>query len=258
MKTPRASRTLDYLPPLVAFGAALVAIVGAPKWNEQGIGFEKITFTGWTVIGISFAALVTTLLITLRNHRQQTAQHAFRARIAKTGREELLRGLQHVVCVFKESRHWDKNAPEPISPIDMLKCERRSALASINLNTESPYADGKGNVKWWEMFETTAIKGASQINTTLQIYVTFFDAALIDNTTRLLNCEFMSRLQHTHHIIDANTRGEPERPVHFFWVSPDNDMKSGYEEFWPLVAEVMRLCSGNDDAWKERESRVRD
>gem|GEM_PF-2678881 len=239
------------MPPLVAFGAALVAIAGSPTWNDQGIGVDKVTSTGWAVIGISFAALVATLLLTLRNYRQQVAQQALRAQIARTGREELLRALKHVVCIFKESQHWDKASPRPTSPLDLLSEERRSALALINLNAISPYADGKGDVKWWEMFENTAIQGALRITTTLQIYATFFDAVLIDKATRLLNSEFMSRLHHTHHIVDANTRGEVDRPVLFFWVSPDNHMKSGYEDFWPLVAEVMRLCSGNDDGWKE-------
>ncbi|MCS4306751.1 hypothetical protein M2404_001074 [Rheinheimera pacifica] len=243
----RTSKALDFLPPLVAFGAALVAIAGSPTWNDQGAGIEKITSTGWVVIGISFAALIATLLVTLRNHGQQ----ALRTQIARTGREELLRGLEQVVRIFKDSQYWDKDNPRPTSPLDLLRSERRSALASLNLNAMSPYADGKGNVKWWEMFEDTATKGSLQITTTLQIYVTFLDAVLIDKTTRLLNSEFMSRLHHTRHIINANTRGELDRPVHFFWVSPDNHMKSGYEEFWPLVAEVMRLCSGNEDDWRE-------
>lgn len=258
MKIARTSKALDYIPPMVAFGAALVAIVGAPKWNDQGVGIDKITSTGWIVAGISLAALLATLLVTLRNHRQQVLQQALRTDIATTGRNELLRGVQHAVCVFRESRLWDKNHPEPNSPLDLLNNERRSALASINLNGMSDYADGRGTVKWGEMFERTAIKGAAQITTALQIYVTFFDAALVESATRLLNCEFMHRLQHIRDIIDANTRSEPERPVCFFWVSPGEHMRSGYEEFWPLVAEIVRHCSGNDDGWKKQEIRTRD
>lgn len=249
MKKSRGFKILDYLPPVVAFSAALVAIVGDPKWNSQGIGTGKITSIGWIVVGISFAALVATLLVSLRNQREQASQRLLRAKIARTGQAQLLRAVQRVVCVFKESRFWDKGHQEPSSPLDLLSNERRTALASINLNGMSDYAAGKGAVKWWEMFENTAIQGASQITITLQIYVTFFDAELIDATTKLLHCEFMHRLQHTHEIVDANTRGDPERPVRFFWVSPDEKMRSGYEEFWPLVAEVMQQCAGEDD-WK--------
>lgn len=251
MKMTRISKALDFLPPLVAFGAALVALAGSPTaWNAQGTGIENISSTGWTVIGISFAALVASLLVTLRNHGEQAAQKVLRTQIASTGRKELLRGLNQVVCVFQASQYWDKNNPRLTSPLELLRSERREALASINLNAESPYADGKGSVKWWEMFENTAIEGASQITTTLQIYVTFLDAVLIDKTTRLLNSEFMSRLRHTRQIIDANTCSEPARPVYFFWVSPDNHIRAGYEEFWPLVAEIMQLCSETEDSWE--------
>ncbi|QNN46139.1 hypothetical protein H9L17_13280 [Thermomonas brevis] len=253
MKFPRIAKALDYLPPIVAFGAALVAIVGAPKWNEQGVGIEKVTSTGWIVAIISLAALVTTTLVTLRNHRQQASQQSVRAQISRTGREQLLRGVQHTVCVFKNSHQWDKANPEPSSPLDLLNSDQRSALALVNLNSMSSYADGKGNVKWWEMFENTALKGSAQIASALQTYVTFLDSTLIEAATRLLNCEFMFRLQHTHEIIDANTRGIPERPVQFFWVSPDEHMRAGYEEFWPLVTEVIRLCSENGDDWGDRE-----
>jgi hypothetical protein len=45
----------------------------------------------------------------------------------------------------------------------MLEKERRSILAAINLNSLSPYADGKGSVKWWYMFEKTAREGSEQM-----------------------------------------------------------------------------------------------
>lgn len=258
MKASRSLKVLDYLPPVVAFSAALVAIASDPKWNGQGVGIGKITSAGWMVIGIAFAALVTTLLVSLRNQREQASQRMLRTKIARTGQAKLLHAVQRVVCVFKQSRLWDKENPEPSSPLDLLSNERRTALASINLNGMSHYADGKGTVKWWEMFENTAIQGSLQITTTLQIYVTFFDAALIEATTRLLHCEFMHRLQHTHEIVDANTRGDPERPVRFFWVSPDKHMRSGYEEFWPLVAEVLQHCTGSEGGWERSEIEVLD
>ena len=245
MKPSRFSKALDYLPPLVAFGAALVAVIGSPKWNEEGAGIDKVTPHGWIVAGIALVALITTLLVTLRNQKKQESQRGIRAQIAKTGKEQLLRGVERAICVFMDTRQWDKEKPEPQSPLDLLNHERRTALSSINLNGMSNYADGKGNVKWWRMFEDTANNGSAQITTSLQIYVTFFDAPLIEAATKLLNCEFMLRLRHIHDVVEANIHGDSGRSVRFFWVAPDEHMRSGYEEFWPLVTEVIELCSSN-------------
>jgi hypothetical protein len=152
--------------------------------------------------------------------------------------------------------------PEPESPIQMLEKERRSILAAINLNSLSPYADGKGSVKWWYMFEKTAREGSEQMVQALQIYVTFLDPTLIRAVTRLLNSDFLRvHLSHVHDIIDANTRDDPHRKVTFFWVSTEEMHRCGYEDFWDRVAEVLRLCSDARTAtdaprfWREDRER---
>ncbi|TAJ52987.1 MAG: hypothetical protein EPN60_18600 [Nevskiaceae bacterium] len=244
----RLSRSLDYVPPVVAFIAALVAVVGAPKWNEAAIGLSKVTLVGWVVVGIGAVALMTSLLVTKRNHASQASQQALRNEIALIGQDQLLRGVERIVCVFKESRLWHEGHPEPLSPADLLATDRRAALSRLNLNARSPYYDGKEYPKWWEMFENTARQGSEQLTTGLQIYVTFLAPEIIEATTKLLNCEFMHRLHHVQSIIDANTKDNPERSVTFFWVAPDEHHRCGYEEFWSLVAKVMGLCAGHHQA----------
>lgn len=71
MRQNRFPKYLDYMPPIIAFMAAVMAVVGSPKWNEKAVGFAKITPLGWLVLVIGFLALIATLLITMRNRREQ-------------------------------------------------------------------------------------------------------------------------------------------------------------------------------------------
>ena len=48
----RRFRFLDYVPPIVAFIAAIAALVGSPKWDKAAPGFSKITSFGWIVLAI--------------------------------------------------------------------------------------------------------------------------------------------------------------------------------------------------------------
>lgn len=245
MKQSRFTRASDYAPPAVAFIAAVGAVVGAPKWNEQAEGLAKLTPLGWTVVGIGLAALVASILVVRRSHRESAAEKAAKAHIARLGRDQILRGIDRMICVFRFSSHWHPKCEEPTSPIDLLSTERRSALSKLNLNSPSPYADGKGCVTWWEMFENTANQGAAQITTALQIYGTFLNPEVIEGATMLLNCEFQHRQQHIHDLVDANTRGDPNRPVRFFWIDPGERFDSGYTEYWNLVAGLISLCAPN-------------
>lgn len=63
-KRERRYRFLDYAPPIVAFIAAVAAVVGSPKWNIEASGFSKITPFGWMVLAIGLLALITSMMRT--------------------------------------------------------------------------------------------------------------------------------------------------------------------------------------------------
>lgn len=260
MKMRRLPRLLDYLPPVIAFVAAVGAVVGVPKWDAEVVGVVKLTGFGWGVFAVGLAALISSILVIRRNHGDAASQKLVKAEIARIGERQLMRGLDRVVCVFRHSSHWDSKATEPASPMDLLASERRSALSKLDLNSESPYADGTGHVKWWEMFENTAKQGADQITSALQIYVTFLEPEIIEAATKLIACEFHFRLAHTHDIVAANTRDDARRPVRFFWVDPEERMDSGYDEYWKLVARLTQLCTrsseGGNIPWADVRERV--
>lgn len=45
-------------------------------------------------------------------------------------------------------------------------------------------------------------------------------------------------------VVNANLRFAPGRPVQFFMVRDEDVHNRGYEEFWTLLDQSIRLCGG--------------
>lgn len=243
-KRERRFRFLDYAPPIVAFIAAIAAVVGSPKWDTAAPGLSKITPFGWIVLAIGLLALVTSLIVTSRNKREQVRQRQTKERIASIGTRQLLRAFHHVIHPIAADSIWRRQCKAPESPLDLLDPERRKILATLDLNSKSPYADGSfEEIKWFSMLEQAAREGSDEITTTLQIYASYLSPEVMDATTKVLYSDFLRfRLLHIHDIVQANTYRDANRPVPFFWVRDDEMHNPDYEKFWKLLAHAMTLC----------------
>lgn len=250
MRNERRFRFLDYAPPIVAFIAAIAAVVGSPKWDTAAPGLAKITPFGWLVLAIGLLALVTSLSMTSRSKREQVKQRETKERIASIGTHQLLRAFQHVVHPISSDHIWRRQCKEPESPLDLLDPERRSILSSLDLNSKSPYADGLfEEIKWFRMLERAAREGSEEITKTLQIYASYLSPDIMEATTKVLYSDFLRfRLLHIHDIVQANTHRDPNRPVLFFWAAEDERHNPEYEGFWRLLAHAMALCGAQISA----------
>jgi len=244
MRAPRLSELLDYVPPVVAFIAAAVAVIGSPKWNSAVLGLSRITPLGWVVLAIGVMALIASVLVTSRNKKDQAKQKHIREHLAAIGASQLLRALNHAVHPFSNSSIWQEQCEAPESPTDLLDSERRKILATLNLNSPSPYADGSfDEIKWHSLLESAAARGVHEITTILQIYAGYLSPEVMDAITQLLYSDFLQvRLLNIHDIVLANTHHAADRPVPFFWVADDRMHNADYEEFWRLMANAMTLC----------------
>ncbi len=244
MRKDHRFQFLDYVPPIVAFLAAVAAVIGSPKWDPEAPGFSKLTPFGWIVLVIGLLALITSMLVTSRNKHEQVRQKKTKERIASIGAKQLLGAFQHAVHPIVSSSIWHRRCDPPRSPMDLLDPERRKILASLDLNSASPYSAGSfEEIRWFSMLERAAKEGSDEITTMLQIYASFLSPEIMDATTKLLYSDFLRfRLMHIGEIVLANTHRDADRPVPFFWVADDKMHNPGYEEFWRLLADAMRLC----------------
>lgn len=249
MRKATLAKLLDFIPPILAFAAAIVAVVGAPKWDAAATGFARITPLGWLVLAIGTMALTASILLTVRNRRDHVKQRETREQITKIAKSHLLRAMNHAIFPFRDSTIWRQQCERPESPLDLLNSDRRRILASLNLNSDSSYRNGTFDVvKWHSLLERAAGKGVQEITTALQIYASHLPSDIMEAVTKLLYSRFMQyRLLLIHDIIDANTHGQPDRPVLFFWVSDDRMHTDEYEEFWQLAAAAMSACGADLD-----------
>jgi hypothetical protein len=240
----RLIRFLDYIPPLIAFAAAVVGVLGAPKWDAQAAGLSRITPMGWLVLAIGATALSASVLLTARNHREQTNQKQAKERITEIGKSQILRAINHTVFPFQHDTIWRRQCGRPESPLDLLDDARRECLATLDLNSDSTYRNGSYDVvKWHNLLQSAAQKGAEEIRIALQIYASYLPPDVMEATTSLLYSRFLQyRLLLIHDVIDANTHNDPNRPVLFFWVRNDRMHNAEYEELWDLLAKAMALC----------------
>jgi len=241
------NRLLDYLPPIIAFAAAVIAVAGSPKWDPAATGLQKVTSFGWVVLAIGAAALVASILVTARNKSEQAKSKKLREQIAAIGRSQLLRGMNHMIHPIRNSTIWRPHYESPEVPLDMLSQERRRIFADLNINAASPYADGSfTEIKWHCMLQRAASEGAGEITISLQIYSGYLSPEVMGAVTRLLYSDFLRmRLLRIGDIVTANTHKDPHRKVPFFFAGEDRGRNVDYEEFWKMLSEAMTLCGAD-------------
>lgn len=244
MTRTRFIRSLDYLPSTIAFVAALVAVVGTPGWDPGATGWAKVTLAGWTVLAISTLALIASFLITARDARRLDEDAQRQSRIAQIAKSQLRSALEHMVHPLVSSWICGEGCDAPDSPMDMLDDRRRELLASLNLNSASPYADGSfRQIRWHEMIERAGREGVERIKTTLQIYASSLDASALEAVSTLLDAPFLEhRILQMHDFMLANTRNDADRPVLFFFVADARPHGYEYTAFWKKLDVALRAC----------------
>jgi len=149
-------RTLEYIPALVAFVAALIAVVGAPKWDTAKRGFGRPTITGRAVIALATVALLASLGLTWRAQQRADFQQLQRDRITVVAHTELRLALRQLTGNFTEAFRDRGEAPPEFGlvPKDVLDPTKRAALAARDLR-----ANGM-----WMLFQIPAVAASEQID----------------------------------------------------------------------------------------------
>ena len=110
---------LPYLSGIVAFVAALIGVVGKPKWDDSKSGLRRLTNTGRFVVTLSGVALISTLVLTWSAQRAADEQRTQHRKIQRLAHTELRLAVQELadqlVGVLVEARHGVLN--DPVQPI---------------------------------------------------------------------------------------------------------------------------------------------
>jgi hypothetical protein len=243
-----------YLPALVAFVAALVAVVGAPKWDATKRGWQRLTRVGRLTLVLATFALLGSLVLTWRAQEAADSQRASRERVSLVAHTELRLALRQLSGPFYEVlfREADVVPPEfGIVPANILDAKSRRLLASLDLNASSPATPAEGRpLKWGEWFAESATTADGEISRVLQTYAAYLDADVLAAISDLRTSEFFGlRLKGMDEFLKANAfRGN--EPLLFIYADPNPHHPFGYEHFWNVMIEL-------DTRLAKDESRLR-
>jgi hypothetical protein len=231
-----------YLPAVVAFVAALVAILGAPKWDASKRGWHRLTRAGRLTLLLAGFALLASLVLTWRSQVAAESQRASRERVGLVAHTELRLALQQLSGPFYEVflREAGDVPPEfGIVPANILDAKSRKLLASLDLNAESPATPAEGRpLKWGVWFAESAKAADGEIGRVLQTYAAYLDPDVLAALSDLRTSEFFGiRLKGMDDFLKANSfRGD--EPLLFMYADPNSDHPFGYEHFWNVMIEL--------------------
>ena len=234
-------QALLYIPAVVGFAAALIAIGGAPKWDPTQHGLRRLTATGRVALAMAAIALLASSVLTWRAQQSADFQRIQRERITTVAHTELRLAIRQLSGPFFEVLFRETGQVPPefgLVPLNVLDQPNRTVLAALDLNAASPFTPATGPpLKWWDAFQGSATNASKQIDRVLLIYAPYLDSDVLALVSELQTSEFLvMRLQRLGEHVTMNA--SEGRPLPFRYAEPSPDHPWGYEHFWGLVSEL--------------------
>jgi hypothetical protein len=197
---------LNYLTPLIAFGAVMLAIRGG-TWNDEFDGWQRLRPTGWLSLLLGLAACVVSLIQTHSASRKFQWQEHQKAEVRAIAEGEIHEELRRILWPFEILYDEVENDFDAIPEFD------RDGYANLNRWSEclidkkfmgkfknydlqkrpahSDPSDSAGNsLTWAQAFFRSTSKSMAGIDATLQKYAMYLDAETIIDIKRLQRHEF--------------------------------------------------------------------
>jgi hypothetical protein len=243
---------VDFIPSIVAFAAALVALVGKPKWDSKKRGIRRLTVTGRLTLVLATIALFSSFGLTWRAQQAADLRRSQQEKITRVAHTELRLALQDLSGWFVEVLWQAKldtvrpgyEGPHTsglIFPQCMLNDGDRALIA----------AKLKVQPGWKDRIKSSAITASGNIDRTLQIYAAYLNSEVLAAVSALRHSEFLFRIQRIEEqpMLDVS----PGERSHF---PPD---AFGYERFWKLVVqldEILLRDTTNNRVWGPEHPRM--
>jgi hypothetical protein len=232
---------MEYLPSIVAFGAALLAIAGGKKAVSQKRGSYRLTRTGWLALGLAVAALGSGVALTWRSQQIIESQARQRAILRSVAHAEVRLSLQTITGWFFELLGDDRpEARFTLVPAQVF--DTKSVQAAQTIDIRKPLTIFSPPTTWAELLQTSADRGSQQLTQALQIYAPYLEPEVLALLSELRTSEFLvMRLRGLRDHVDMNKHVER---LGFHFVDPPgmlDHMDTGWERFWRIVARLDAL-----------------
>lgn len=243
---------IDYIPSIAAFAAALVALVGKPKWDPDKRGLRRLTVTGRFTLALATVALLSAFALTWRAQQAADLRRAQHEKITRIAHTEIRLALQDLSGWFVEVL-WQAR-------LDTVRPGYQGPRTSGLIFPQCMLNDGdraliaaklKSQPGWKDSIQNAAIRGSGEIDRTLQIYAAYLDPDVLAAISALRHSEFLFRIQRMEEqpMLDVPVDARNHFPPDAF----------GYEYFWGLVAQLDGILvrdKSNDRVWGPEHPRM--
>jgi hypothetical protein len=243
-------KVLDYIPgPLGAL--ALVISIGGSRfsWDSSQTGLAALTPLGWTAVAIGAIALLSSLFLTWRNHRELDYQSRQREKLRSVSQTEVALALREMTVPFYFLSTPDYSEREPaLNLVPSLLSDPARYAEVMKIDIRSNAYD---TTTWAEYLQRHAKSGAARLEQTLQIYAAYVEPDTLEILSELRTSEFLYRLRTLDEHVSDNTHVALLHlpfPRHF----GEEDMDFGFERFWELVRWLERRLDRADPAVLQR------
>lgn len=232
---------LDYLPGLVAFVAAMVAIAGAPKTDATKRGLRQLTRTGWIALALALIALLGSVTLTHRAQLAAEVQATQRRAVRSAAHAEIRLALHTLTRWFFLLLGDDgPNARFALVPPHVFDGPRLREAQRIDIRR--PLTIFAPPTTWAELLKSSADRGSEQLTQSLQIYAAYLDPETLSLLSDFRTSDFLVlRLRGLDDYVQMNQHVDT---LGFHFVDPPgmhDRMDTGYDRFWRLVARLDTL-----------------
>jgi len=230
---------LDYLPIILGFAAAMLAIGGEKKTNPAGRGLRRLTKSGWAALMLAMVALLTGVATTRRSHLALEAQENQRRILRSIGDTEVRVSLRTITNWFFALFHEDiKKTRLDLVPPHLFDNERIQAVKSIDIR-QPVFLSPDYSESWAHILKSGADRGSQELNQAVQIYAPYLDPEVLSLLLELRTSDFLElHLKSLDRYADMN---KSEKTLNFYFVKPRGSVQPqapGYERFWEILSRL--------------------
>jgi hypothetical protein len=208
---------IDYLPSVVAFVAALLAVAESKQIDESRRGLHRLTRVGWLAIFLAILALGSGIAITRRSQQTIAFQEQQRKVLRSVADTEIRLALHTITGWFFMLVGDDgPEAQFALVPPHILDMQRVQAAQEIDIR--KPLANMDPPTSWAQLLESSATRGSEQLTQALQIYASYLDPETLALLSELRTSDFLvMRLRGLSDFVSMNKHIEM---LHFYFVDP--------------------------------------
>jgi hypothetical protein len=164
----------DYIPAILAFAAAVVAIGGDKKTNPARRGLRRLTKTGSAALTLAVIALITGIATTHRSRlalKQQESQRRILRSVAHTE----VRLAVHTITQWFFLLLDDDGPDARFALVPPHVFNRKKIQAAQSIDIRKPLPNFSPPVSWADLLKSSADRGSRQLTEALQIYASYLD-----------------------------------------------------------------------------------